>query len=201
MINGGSLKIYASMMRSLDNGIGRVLQALRETGLERNTLVIFTSDNGGERFSYNWPFSSQKFDLREGGIRVPAIVRWPGVARINQTTEQVATTMDWTATILAASRTNPDPSYPLDGIDMLPFCRGDRSTVDRTLFWRTRRQGAARMRNWKYITEVDKEYLFDLAVDPGEKVDLRTKQSAVFADLKNRFRIWNEQILAYPPRD
>src|ERR1043165_9192709 len=128
----------------MDAGIGRVLQALRGANLDRNTLVIFTSDNGGERYSHNWPFSFQKLRLWEGGIRVPAIVRWPGVIPSGQTTEQAATTMDGPATILAGSGTKPDPSYPLDGEDLMPVCRGTRTVYDRTLFWQTSLQEAAR---------------------------------------------------------
>ena len=102
---GRIARIYGSMVRSMDKGIGRVLTALDRAGLARRTLVIFTSDNGGERYSFNWPFSFEKMYLWEGGIRVPAIVRWPGVIRPGQTTEQAAITMDWARTILAATST------------------------------------------------------------------------------------------------
>jgi arylsulfatase A-like enzyme len=196
MVAGGSLKIYASMMKSMDAGIGRVLQALRRARLERNTLVIFTSDNGGERYSFNWPFSSQKLDLWEGGIRVPAIVRWPGVIPAGRITEQPAVTMDWTATILAATGTQPDPSYPLDGEDVMPVCRGVRPLYERTLFWRTQRQAAARVGHWKYLEESGHEHLFDLSIDPGEKNDLRTMHADVFERIKGQYVRWNSSMLA-----
>ena len=105
MIEGGSLKIYGAMMKSMDAGIGRVLKALERAKIDRDTLVIFTSDNGGERYSYNWPFSFQKMYLYEGGTRVPAIVRWPGVIPAGRVTDQPAITMDWTATILGVTGT------------------------------------------------------------------------------------------------
>src|SRR5688572_19929660 len=105
-------------------GIGRVLQTLRDTGLERNTLVVFTSDNGGERYSRNWPFSFQKTNLWEGGIRVPAIVRWPGIVPAGKTTAQAAVTMDWTATFLALTGSKTEPAYPLDGVDIISVCTG-----------------------------------------------------------------------------
>lgn len=110
MVLGGSLKVYGEMVKSMDAGIGRVLRALERANLARDTLVIFTSDNGGERYSYNWPFSFQKFDFHEGGTRVPAIVRWPGVVPAGRVTDQAAITMDWTATMLAVSGTTPDPA-------------------------------------------------------------------------------------------
>jgi hypothetical protein len=86
--DGGSLETYRKMVENLDQWIGRVLDALRRTGQERDTLVIFQSDNGGERFSYNWPFSGNKASLNEGGIRVPTIVRWPARIRSGQVSHE-----------------------------------------------------------------------------------------------------------------
>ena len=199
MEEGGSLQIYASMVKSMDAGIGKVLRALRGARLERNTLVIFTSDNGGERYSYNWPFSFEKMYLWEGGIRVPAIVRWPGVIRAGQVTEQPAVTMDWTATILAVTGTAPDPQYPLDGENLMPVCTGARTAYDRTLFWRTRTRDAARVGKWKYLKEADDEHLFDLSTDPGEKADARTTHAAVFETIKSTYLAWSARMLPRPP--
>jgi arylsulfatase A-like enzyme len=195
MINGGSLKIFAAMMKSMDAGIGRVLRALQRSRLERNTLVIFTSDNGGERYSFNWPFSFAKGDLWEGGTRVPAIVRWPGVIPAGQVTQQAAITMDWTATILAVTGTRSDPAYALDGEDLLPVCTGKRPVYDRELFWRVARFDAARSGRWKYLKESGREHLFDLSVDSGEKVDLRAAQPETFERLRQRYLAWNSQML------
>jgi arylsulfatase A-like enzyme len=195
MTEGGSPRIYGSMMKAMDAGIGRVLKALKQANLERKTLVIFTSDNGGERYSFNWPFSFQKLFLWEGGIRVPAIVRWPGVVPAGRTTDQAAITMDWTATILSLSGTPADPAYPLDGEDLLPVCAGTKAVYDRTLFWRTRTRAAARMGRWKYLSDPDGEHLFDLSTDPGEKAELKTKHADVFQEMRSRYQAWNAQML------
>ncbi len=198
MAEGGSRGIFGSMMKSMDAGIGRVLQALRKANLDRNTLVIFTSDNGGERYSYNWPFSFQKLDLWEGGIRVPAIVRWTGVTPVGRITEQPVITMDWTATILAVTGTAADRSYPLDGEDVMPVCRGARPLYDRTLFWRTQTKDAARVGQWKYLKQSGGEHLFDLSVDPGEKSDLRMTRADIFERVRGQFLAWNTQMLPKP---
>ena len=198
MYSGGSLGRYAEMMRSMDAGIGRVLAALRRARLERDTLVIFTSDNGGERYSFNWPFSFQKLYLYEGGIRVPAIVRWPGVVAAGSNTEQAAVTMDWTATILAAAGAQVDAAQPLDGESLLPVLRGERSVYDRALFWRTRTRAAARIGRWKYVQEGNVEHLYDLGVDLGEKNDLKLREAAAFADTKSRYSAWAAEILPRP---
>ncbi|HEX8187969.1 MAG TPA: sulfatase-like hydrolase/transferase [Pyrinomonadaceae bacterium] len=199
--SGGSLKVYAAMMQSLDEGVGRVLRALEGAGLARRTLVVFTSDNGGERFSYNWPFTGQKFDLHEGGIRVPALVRWPGRIPAGQTSGQVAVTMDWTATILAAAGARAHPDYPLDGVDLLPVMRGDRAPFERTLFWRNDAQGAARSGRWKYLKDGGRgERLFDLQADEREQADSRDSHGEIFERLKAGYQKWEAQVLKQRPR-
>ena len=195
MGSGGSLKMYAEMMRILDEGVGRVLQAVRAKGIDRNTLIIFTSDNGGERFSYEWPFSGQKGDLLEGGIRVPAILRWPGVIPSNRVTHQAAISMDWTATILAAAETKPDEGYPLDGVNLLPAIRGETPIQERTFFWRIYDQDAVRQGKWKYFRNGDRRHLFDLSLDQHEQADFGKKNSAMLEHLSAEFDKWNRQML------
>jgi len=192
---GGSLKLYAQMMRVLDDGVGRVMQAVKAAGIESRTLVIFTSDNGGERFSYEWPFSGSKGDLLEGGIRVPALVRWPGVVPANRVTNQVAITMDWTATIVAAARTTSAEGYPFDGIDLLPMISGASPIRDRTLFWRIGSQDAVRQGKWKYFREGDRRSLFDLSVDQHEQANFSQQKPDVMERLASEFTKWNEQML------
>lgn len=195
MVEGGSLKIYAAMMTSMDAGIGRVLQALERARLDRDTLVIFTSDNGGERYSFNWPFSFQKGYLYEGGTRVPAIVRWPGVIPAGRVTDQAAITMDWTATILGITGTSADPAFPLDGENLMPVCTGQRPPYERALFWRITGVDAARVGSWKYLKDQGGEHLFELINDPGEKVDLRTGHADRFEAIRRQYLAWVAQML------
>jgi arylsulfatase A-like enzyme len=197
--SGGSLRVYAEMMKSLDEGVGRVLRALEEAGRARTTLVIFTSDNGGERFSYNWPFTGKKFELYEGGIRVPAFARWPGRVPAGRTTEQAAITMDWTATILSAAGARAHADYPLDGADLLPVMRGERAPFERTLFWRNDVQSAARSGRWKYLKVNDKtELLFDLLTDEREQADSRQARPELFERLRAEYLKWDAQVLKRP---
>jgi arylsulfatase A-like enzyme len=198
MTNAGSLDVYAAMVRSMDAGIGRVLAALRRARRERGTLVVFTSDNGGERYSFNWPFSFAKGYLFEGGTRVPAIVRWPGVVPAGSVTDQAAITMDWTATILAVAGAAADATVPLDGESLLPVLGGDPERRDRALFWRTRNDAAARIGRWKYVQQGSADHLYDLGVDLGEKTDLREREPTAFADVKARYAAWAAGMLPRP---
>jgi len=199
--DGGNLKIYGEMVQAMDAAIGRVLKALDSKGLADNTIVIFTSDNGGERFSDVWPFVGMKGELLEGGLRVPAIVRWPGHLKAGAKCDQVTISMDWVPTLLAAAGGAPDPASPFDGQSILPQLEG-APTVKRELFWRyhANDQAAVRKDNWKYIKILDKEYLFDLASDQRERANVKDHQAAIFAELKADFAAWNAKMLPYPEK-
>jgi arylsulfatase A-like enzyme len=203
--NGGSPETYARMVQSLDSGIGQVLTALRVAGLDATTLVIFTSDNGGERYSDMGRLRGGKATLWEGGIRVAAIARWPGVIPPATTSDQVAITMDWTATLLAAGGAQPAAEFPLDGIDLRARLSGEKPVVRRELFWRTferRRFKAMRSDDWKYLVdEAGIEHLFDLANDPEEAFDRAAERPTVLASFRTAYELWERQMLAPVPLD
>jgi arylsulfatase A-like enzyme len=200
--DGGTQKTYMTMVQSLDGNIGRVLQALDLHGLSANTIVIFTSDNGGERFSNIWPFSGMKSELLEGGLRIPAIARWPGRIPAGAVSEQVMISMDWLPTLLAAAGTQPDPSYPPDGDNLLPILTGRAPPHPRKLFWRFKAGGqrAARDGDWKYLQIAGNEFLFDVVKDPRERANLKDRYKDVFDRLKKDWASWDEMMLAERPR-
>ena len=131
-------KDYAAMLERADTGIGQILAALDRQRLAADTLVIFTNDNGGEWLSRNAPLLHRKGTLWEGGIRVPAIIRWPDRVPRGKTTAQVGITMDLTVTILTATRTPIPDGAGFEGIDLLPLIQNGAPPVERTLFWRVR---------------------------------------------------------------
>jgi arylsulfatase A-like enzyme len=186
------------MMKSLDDGIGKIMQALDDAQLTNETIVIFTNDNGGEKYSDNGGLSKSKMTLWEGGIRVPAFVRWPGKIKAGATTQQVAVTMDWTATIIKAGGAKPHRDFPLDGIDLMPILTGKKDNLDRTLYWRIAqrsKQKAIRDGNWKYLQDEKGEYLFNLSTDQAEKTDLKGKEEVIFNRLKKKYAEWEKTVL------
>lgn len=193
----GTQKTYREMMQNLDTNIGRVLKALDKKGLANNTIVIFTSDNGGERFSNNWPFTGMKEELLEGGIRVPAIVRWPGKVKAGTISGQVMASMDWMPTLLAAAGAGPDPAYPFDGENMLPVLAGEVSPHERTLYWRYKagQQRAIRDGDLKYLRIAGNEFLFNVVDDPRERANLKDSQPTDFERLKAKWEAWNKTML------
>lgn len=198
--DGGTQRTYGEIVRALDAAVGQVLAALEETGQADNTIVVFTSDNGGERFSDTWPFVGQKTELLEGGLRVPTLLRWP--ARLApQVQEQVSISADWLPTLLAAAGTAPHPDYPSDGHNLLPVLQAQAAPYARTLFWRykSQTQRALREGDWKYLQINDNEFLFQVVDDPRERANLRERQPEVFARLRQRWLDWDREFLAITP--
>jgi len=195
--DGGSQKTYQKMIEEMDRQIGRVLQALDANGLTENTIVIFTSDNGGERFADTWPFTGKKTELLEGGLRIPTLISWP--ARIPQgwTSEQVAISMDWMPTLLASAGVVPDPAYLLDGMNLLPQLTQNVAPIPRKLFWRYKANGQRALRDgdYKFLKILDNTFLFNVVEDPLERANLKERQKGVYQRLVREWDEWNATML------
>ena len=188
---------YVRMLERADKGVGQILAVLERLGLTRNTVVIFTNDNGGEWLSRNAPLSNRKSTLWEGGIRVPLIIRWPGRLPANTNSAQVAITMDLTASILAATGTTVPPTHKLDGLDLLPTLSRRSPLIERQLFWRIKRpreQRAVRSGRWKLLQDGNNFYLFDVSADPGERHDLTAAHPEMVRKLNAALDQWEKGI-------
>lgn len=194
--DGGTLATYVRMVEAMDAQIGRVLQALDTHGMTENTIVVFTSDNGGERFSDTWPFTGKKTELLEGGLRVPALIRWPDRIPGGQISQQVSATMDWLPTFLAAAGGSADPAYPSDGMNLLPMLTG-ASPVPRKLFWRykTNAQRAARIGDFKFLKIRDNTFLFNVVDDPLERANLKDRRKDLYDQIVAGWMDWNRAML------
>ena len=195
--DGGTQKTYQRMIQEMDLQIGRVLEALDANRLTENTIVIFTSDNGGERFADTWPFTGRKTELLEGGLRIPAIVSWPVQIPQGRTTDQVAISMDWMPTLLAAAGTAPDASFPPDGMNLLPLLARGAAPVQRKLFWRYKAnaQRAARDGDYKYLKILDNTFLFNVVEDPMERANLKDRHKDIYDRLVAEWNEWNATML------
>jgi arylsulfatase A-like enzyme len=197
---GGSVHTYQRMIHHMDEGIGQLVQTLRELDLLSNTLIVFTSDNGGERFSDNWPLVGGKLDLTEGGIRVPWIAHWPGVIAAGSQTEQHCMTMDWSATMLELGGGKPKPEHPLDGVSLTRVLTEPSQCFNRPLFWRMnyRQQRAMRDGDWKYLKVNDNEYLFNITLDARERANLASKEPERLASMRDAWLAWEATVPAIP---
>jgi len=200
--DGGSQKTFARMVGQMDLQVGRVLKALETGGVANNTIVIFTSDNGGERFADTWPFTGKKHELLEGGLRIPAIVRWPGHVPARSTTEQVAISMDWLPTLLAIAGAQPDPAYPPDGMSLVPALTQNAAPVPRKLFWRYRfhAQRAMRDGDMKWLKIEDNTFLFNVVADPLERANLKDRQPELYQKLVEEYEAWSAAMLPEDPK-
>jgi arylsulfatase A len=202
-IRDGTRPDYVAMLERADHGVGRILALLDRLQLAENTLVIFTSDNGGEWLSRNAPLFHRKSTLWEGGIRVPLLLRWPARLKPGVTSPQVGITMDLTASILAAAGVTPAASYRPEGVDLVGLLQKG-AVIERTLFWRMPvapgappvTQRAVRRGNWKYVDDRGQYLLFDVRTDPSERHDVAQEHSALVRELRALVAKWEADVNA-----
>ena len=209
------LALYAAMTAALDENIGRVLAKLKAEGLEDNTIVVFASDNGPAKgpvpvWPAGWPaeiiagsagpLRGHKGQFFEGGVREPYILRWPAQLKAGQTYRQPVSTMDFYATFCAAAGAPVPAGTKLDGVNLLPYLRGEQAGAPHEiLFWKNGEQGAVRRGAWKLVIGVwqPKLQLFNLAADLGETHDLAREKPEVVEQLHKAWCDWSAPL---PPR-
>jgi len=188
---------YATMVEAADGGVGAILQTVDRLGLTNNTIVVFTNDNGGEWLSNGGPLFNRKWTVWEGGIRVPAIVKWPGRIRGGTTSDQPAITFDWSASIIAAAGAPIPPQY--EGVNLFPILEGRAPQVERTLFWRSapnsnRTQQAVRLGDWKLVVDANHLLLFNLRTDVGERRDMAVQRPDLVRRLRTLLTEWTRGV-------
>jgi len=196
---------YAAMITRLDAGVGRVMAALDKAGLADNTLVVFTSDNGAtfevgnqgtaNFHDSNYPFAGQKRTLNEGGIRMPALARWPGRVPAGKKSAAVMHMTDLFPTFLAAAGAQPDPAWQVDGRNMLEALEGKAQPADRTLFWEWRAEGnyewlAAMRGDLKLLSINGAAFLYDVARDPAERRNVFAEYPEMYRRLQSEVKEW-----------
>jgi arylsulfatase A-like enzyme len=206
--------VYAGMVEALDLAVGKVLAKLDELGLSENTLVIFTSDNGGLSTSEGWPTSNLplrggKGWLYDGGIREPLLVRWPREVKAGTVIGTPVASPDFYPTLLAAADSSPRPGQRLDGVNFIPVLSGEGSLPERPLFWHYPHYGnqggapgaAIRRGDWKLIEwfEDDRVELYNLAQDIGEKNDLAASEPDRVRQLRDALHAWQKDVGARFP--
>lgn len=211
---------YAAMLERLDASVGRVLARLDQLGLADNTIVVFTSDNGGfigrDRrrgvpVTNNHPLRSGKGALYEGGIRVPLMVRWPGVTPAKRTSDEPVVTEDLFFTLLAAAGQSPDPNRARDGVDLSPVLKDPAASLGRDALYfhyphyyeTTTPVSAVRAGEWKLLHyyEDGHDELYNLAADLGEQQNLAEREAERTAELSGKLKHWLTEVGARMPRE
>lgn len=197
---------YAAMVESVDDSVGRVMSTLKELSLDQNTIILFTSDNGGfYNATSNAPLRANKGAYYEGGIRVPLIVKWPGVARPGHVVSTPVTSTDLYPTCLAAAGLSARPHQHQDGLNLQPLLSGDGHIADRALFWHYPHynehpssvpSSVIRKGDWKLIETFDPAgiELYNLANDLGEASNLASTETARVKELQAELNAWRKDV-------
>ena len=192
-----------AMVESVDSGVGMIMKTLSSLGLEENTLVIFTSDNGGYthyadshfNISSNGPLRGQKTEIYEGGHRVPFIAYWPGKIAPGSKSDEVIMTMDMFPTFLNLADVEIPVNVKLDGINVLPQILGNEILQTRSVCWKIGDEKAIRKGKWKLcMFGYDKRELFDLSIDIGESKNIADENSAVVDQLIAEYNQWEKNV-------
>ncbi len=199
-LDGGDIHTYRRMIHHMDEGIGWLVESLEKQGLLDDTLIVFTSDNGGERFSDNWPLVGGKMDLTEGGIRVPWIAHWPAMIRPGGVSAQHCLTMDWSATMLELAGAEPAPDFPWDGVSLQPVLKDAAASFARPMFWRMNHRGQRAMRegDWKYLRVDGCDYLFNIHRDARERANLARREPERLERMRLAWEAWNASVPPIP---
>ena len=193
-------RIYAAMTASLDDGIGSILDALAETGLEENTLVIFLSDNGAGVADYasNAPLRLGKHTLFEGGVRVPFTIKWPKQISKGKVYHNPVSSLDILPTVIAAAGGKIPSEASIEGVDLLPYLDGSINlTPHNKLYWRNGANWAIREGDWKLIYAGERYWLYDLSDDIGEIHNLANERSDIVTRMTDLYRLWDQDNI--PP--
>ncbi|MCB9385441.1 MAG: sulfatase-like hydrolase/transferase [Bryobacterales bacterium] len=202
----GDAAVYRAMVERLDRNVGRALEALESSGLAENTLVVFLSDHGWDARrkggpGSNRPFRGGKYELTEGGLRTPTLVRWPGRIPAGRTLDEPSIALDWFPTFLEAAQVTAPSQNPLDGVSLIGYLTGGDAPPPRTLFWAFRddltgtpASYAARRGRWKFLRVGDHEALYNLDEDPGEVRDLSGRQAEIFHALRDAADRWRAAV-------
>ena len=191
-------RVYMAMVSALDDAVGAILKKLRDTGLEKDTLVVFLSDNGCATYTgacANDPLRYGKLTHLEGGFRVPFAMQWPGRLKAGTVNDQVISSLDLFPTAIAIAGARLTKDRPYDGVNLIPYLTGEiKRPPHEVLCWRNGSNAAVRKGNWKLFKGGDHYWLFDLSKDVGEQQNLAGKQPAILEQLKKELAKWEAQM-------
>jgi arylsulfatase A-like enzyme len=205
---------YAAMIESVDNSMGAIMKKLEELGLDKNTIIIFTSDNGGHgRWTSNYPWRGNKGNFYEGGIRVPLIIKWPGVTKPSSISDIPVISPDFYPTMLEMAHLPLKPEQHLDGISLLPLLKNKGTLKRKTLYWHfpnytgtghpnpSRPLGVIRYEDWKLIENFEDNSLelYNLKKDPKEEKNLATENTEIAAKLQKMMVSWRKDVKVQMP--